>query len=211
MKIYNYDEKNDLINPVRVKNAPRTPCRILICGATACGKTNLALNLIYNLLPWSKLYVFAKDPTEAKYQSLQEACELASEIDPFEYSFDTELSITVDDLDSSEHSLIIFDDFITSPASFPAISDFFIRGRKKNATVVFLTQSYFNTPKPLRLQCNYYIFFRSPDHREIGELYKNHPCGLSKEDFKITFHRSTNDHNFLVLDVDEGKIGKNFT
>lgn len=29
-------------------------------GGSGCGKTNLLLNLIYDLLPWSRLYVYFK-------------------------------------------------------------------------------------------------------------------------------------------------------
>ena len=212
MKIYNYDCDGALLcNHPRHKNVPKTPSRILITGPSGSGKTNLVLNLIYDGLHWDSLYIFCKDPSELKYEKLREVCEAANEIEPFTYCFDTELTISVDDLDPSQHHLIIFDDFISDQSSFKSIFDLFIRSRKKNATVIFLTQSYFKVPKPLRLQCSYYIFFNTPDQREVLELYKNHPCNLTKDQFIKTFHSSTCGYNFLTLDVQGGKLSKNFT
>ena len=108
----------------------------------------------------------------------------------------------MDDLDGDEHNLIIFDDFITDTSNFDTISDLFIRGRKKNATVIFLTQSYFDIPKKLRLQCNYFCFWKLNDDREQSEIHKNHSFGLDKKSFSEIFEEATSDpHSFLFLDT----------
>ena len=55
------------------KNQPYTPDhphRILIIGGSGSGKTNLLLNLIENQPDIDKIYLYAKDPYEAKYQYL---------------------------------------------------------------------------------------------------------------------------------------------
>ena len=44
--------------------------RILINGGSGSGKTNVSLNLINNQLDIDKIYLYAKDPYEAKYQFL---------------------------------------------------------------------------------------------------------------------------------------------
>ena len=49
---------------------PDHPYRILITGGSGCGKTNALLNLINNGLDIDKIYLYAKDPYEAKYQLL---------------------------------------------------------------------------------------------------------------------------------------------
>ena len=43
---------------------------ILIIGASGSGKTNLLLNLLENQPNIDKIYLYAKDPYEAKYQYL---------------------------------------------------------------------------------------------------------------------------------------------
>ena len=49
---------------------PDHPYRILIIGGSASGKTNALLNLINNQRDIDKIYLYAKDPYEAKYQLL---------------------------------------------------------------------------------------------------------------------------------------------
>ena len=46
------------------------PCRTLIIGGSGSGKTNVLLNLIENQLDICKIYLYAKDLHEAKYQYL---------------------------------------------------------------------------------------------------------------------------------------------
>ena len=47
---------------------PDHPYRILIIGGSGSGKTNVLLNLIENQLYTDKIYLYTKDPYEAKYQ-----------------------------------------------------------------------------------------------------------------------------------------------
>ena len=49
---------------------PDHPYRILITGGSGSGKTNVLLNLIKNQPDIDKIYLYAKDPYEAKYQYL---------------------------------------------------------------------------------------------------------------------------------------------
>ena len=49
---------------------PDHPYRILIIGGSGSGKTNVLLNLIENQPDIDKIYFYAKDPYEAKYQYL---------------------------------------------------------------------------------------------------------------------------------------------
>ena len=49
---------------------PDHPYRILIIGDSGSGKTNVLLNLIENQPEIDKIYLYAKDPYEAKYQDL---------------------------------------------------------------------------------------------------------------------------------------------
>ena len=49
---------------------PDHPYRILIIGGSGSGKTNALLNLINNQRDINEIYLYAKDPYEAKYQYL---------------------------------------------------------------------------------------------------------------------------------------------
>ena len=49
---------------------PDHPYRISIIGGSGSGKTNALLNLIHNQPDIDKIYLYAKDPYEDKYQDL---------------------------------------------------------------------------------------------------------------------------------------------
>ena len=46
---------------------PNNPCRILIIRGLVCGKTSALFNLIGQELDIDKMFLYAKDPYEAKY------------------------------------------------------------------------------------------------------------------------------------------------
>ena len=54
---------------------PDDPYRIFITGHSICGKTNELVNLINNQPDIDKIYLYARDPYEAKYPHLINKCE----------------------------------------------------------------------------------------------------------------------------------------
>lgn len=215
IKLKNYDKKfKNLLTTVpkkRNEHAPKQNTNILICGYSGSGKTNLVLNMIYDLLWWDNLYVYAKDLTEDKYAELLADCEEADSVKKFNYIFSdcTDDLIDIDSLDKTSHNLLIFDDYCCDKDAMQVIQEYFIRGRKKNCTVVFITQSYYAVPKIIRLNCQYFIFFKCLDDREILEVFKSHGGGLTREDFIATFKKATNDR-FSFLCIDRTASGKNY-
>src|SRR5438132_5565420 len=106
----------------KYKHIPQWPFRLLICGSSGAGKTNLLLNLILQYLNYDRLFVYAKDLSEPKYEYLQELFnddDVDNEEDSEEeeeevsaaalFSSDDKV-ISVDDLDANKQNLIVFDD-----------------------------------------------------------------------------------------------------
>ena len=101
---------------------PDHPYQILIIGGSGSGKTNALLNLINNQPDIDKIYLYAKDPNEAKYQHLinkREKVELGHFNDPkafIEYSndmLDVYNSIENYNPNKKRKVLTVFDDMIT--------------------------------------------------------------------------------------------------
>ena len=72
-KMINFDEyanENKIEHNSKWPNIPDHPYKILIIGGSGSGKTNALLNLINNQPDIDKIYLYAKDPYEAKYQYL---------------------------------------------------------------------------------------------------------------------------------------------
>jgi type IV secretory pathway VirB4 component len=189
--------------------APQWPFRLLICGQTGCGKTNLLLNLLLDYLYYNKLYVYAKDLSESSYIFLQEFFDdLHRKLEDYKitehiatFSSNKSDIIDVDHLDKEYQNLIVFDDFVTEKDQ-DSIIELFTRGRKKNTSVIYLTQSYYSTPKDIRLQCNYFMFFNIGSKREVIEIEKDHAIGLTKEEFLELFKLATEDpYSFMMIDL----------
>ena len=66
----NYTNENKTEHNLKWPYIPDHPYRILILGDSGAGKTNALLNLINNQLDIDKIFLYAKDPYEAKYQYL---------------------------------------------------------------------------------------------------------------------------------------------
>ena len=163
------------------------PYRILIIGGSGSGKTNALLNLINNQPDIDKIYLYAKDPYEDKYQFLikkRDNIGLKHFNDPkafIEYSNDMhDVYKNIDDynLDKENKILIVFDDMIADMINNKKlnsiITELFIRGRKLNISLVFITQSYFKVPKDVRLNTTHFFIMKIPNKRELQQIAINH-------------------------------------
>ena len=88
----------------------------------------------------------------------------------------------------------------------------FIRCRKLNISICFLTQSYFSVPKDVILNCTHYILFKLNNKRELQNIAINHSADIDYKDFiKIYRHCIKEPFNFLTIDTTkDNKFIKNF-
>ena len=73
--------------------------------------------------------------------------------------------------------LVVFDDMITDMESnkklSPTVTELFLRGRKLNISIVFISQSYFKVPKTIRLNATHYFIVKIPNKRELQQIASN--------------------------------------
>ena len=86
--------------------------------------------------------------------------------------------------------MIIFDDFITDIKKFPIISEYFIRGRKRCCSLMFLSQSYFNTPKVIRQNINYCVVLKLGGTRDVNSILRECSIGLTKEELLYMYQQA---------------------
>ena len=157
---------------------PDHPYRILIIGGSGTGKTNALLNLINNQSDIDKIYLYAKDPYEDKYQYLinnRESVGLKHFNEPkafIEYSNDIHVYKKIDSYnhDKENKILIVFGDMIADMSNNKKlnsiVTELFIRGTKLNIYLVFITKSYFKVPKDVRLNTPHFFIMKIPNKRE---------------------------------------------
>ena len=181
----------------------------LIIGSSGSGKTNVLLNLIDNQPDIDKIYLYAKDPYEAKYQYLinkREGVGINHFNDPkafIEYSNDMhDVYKNIDDYnpDKENKILIVFDDMIADMINNrmldSILTELFIRGRKLNTSLAFIMQSYFKVPKQLRLNTSHFF------NTKIAKIATNHSSDISTKDFINIYKKCAGKpYLFLVIDI----------
>ena len=80
--------------------------------------------------------------------------------------------------DKENKKLIAFDDMIAdmihNKKLNSTVTELFIRGRKLNISLVFITQSYFKVPKDVRLNTSHFFIAKIPNKRELQQVAINH-------------------------------------
>ena len=76
----------------------------------------------------------------------------------------------------NKKTLIVFDDMIADMVNNkklnPIVIELFIRGRKLNIYLAFITQSYFAVSKNIRLNSTHYFAMKIPNERELQQIIK---------------------------------------
>ena len=102
--------------------------------------------------------------------------------------------------------LIIFDDMIADimgSEKFKAIvKELFIRCRKLNVSIVFITQSHFRTPKDARLNSTHYILMKIGNKKELKSIAEENSGHLDFKDFLKIYNYCTKDpYSFMMVDT----------
>ena len=207
MIIPNYDVGDDVASNFKqlYDFMPNQCFRMLVCGPSGSGKTNTLMHMIYNLLYFDKVYLYAKNLEQSKYQNLMDILQPISNeagYDVIEASNDK--IIPVEDLDSDSQKIVIFDDFVCDKNQKPLV-DYFIRGRHKNCSVIYLSQSYYKTPKDIRLNCSHFCIYEFPSVNEKSLLCREN--NIPKE----LYEKATEDpYSFIHIDKPRKFQTKNF-
>ena len=101
--------------------------------------------------------------------------------------------------------LILFDDMISdimTNKKFQAIiKELFIRCRKLNSSLVFITQSYFSVPKDVRLNSTRYLIMEINNLQNLQNIAINHSADVDYKDF-IKIYKECTKEPFSSLTID---------
>ena len=106
---------------------------------------------------------------------------------------------------SKRKILIVFNDMIAHILSNeklnPIVTKLFIRGRKLNIPLVFITQSYFDVSKN-RQNSTLYFIREIPSKQELLQIAFNHSSDIDFKDVMNLYKRCTaKPYSFLVIDT----------
>jgi hypothetical protein len=175
------------------------PFRMLIIGGSGAGKTQTLMNLIRVMNgTFNNIHIITKNKEEPLYEYL-------------ESKVDNGLSITegiesapnLDDFEKKEQSLIVMDDLVLEKNQ-KQLEQYFIRARKLNCSLVYLSQSYFAVPKMIRMNLNYLIIKRLNTLQDLFRMMREYSLGVSKDALVDLYQHSIQDNkqDFLLVDLD---------
>ena len=187
----------------------------MVIGGSGPRKINALLNLINKKDDIDNIYLYAKDLSEPKYEFLIKKRRDAgvkhfNDPNAFIECSDTikDVHANIDDYNSSRNrkNLIVFDDMIadimTNKRFQSIIKELFIRCRKQNISLVFITQSYFSVPKDVRLNSTHYLIMKINNKRELQNIAINHSADIDYKDFMKIYRECTREpFNFLTIDT----------
>ena len=184
---------------------PDHPYRILIIGGSVSGKTNALINLINEQNNIDKIYLYARDLSEPKYEYLIKKREDAGIKHLNNPNAFIECSNTMDDVYENIHDynpsrkrkmLIVFDDMIadimTNKKFQAIIKELFIRCRKVNISLAFIIQCYFSLPKDVKL-----FDYENKQQNRIKNIAIDHSADTDYHDFTKIYRECTK--NLLIF------------
>lgn len=190
-------------NPGFKNHGISLPFRGLIVGGSGSGKTNLALELLHRCYDtFGKVYICCMNEDEPLYKYL------ASKLEKHQLQI-TEGYASIPDLDTLEDDmqiLIIFDDLCLAKDQ-SKIEDYYIRSRKigKGVSCLYLTQSYFQAPKVVRLQCTFIMLKKLMSVRDLNFILKDFSLADSREELHKIYNYCVGGENpttsFLFVDL----------
>ena len=175
---------------------PNDTFRMLICGNSGCGKTNTLFHmLIKPLLYYDEIHLYAKNLEQEKYKVLMNKMNRMSRKTGYDIlSVSNDKIIPINNLPYEDNQkIIIFDDYVCEKNQREII-DYFIQGRHKNCSVIYLSQSFYKTPRDIRLNCSHYCIFEFPSSREENMISSE--LGVDKKKIKKATEKK---YNFLLV------------
>ena len=96
----------------------------------------------------------------------------------------------------------IIADIMTNETFQAIIKELFIRCRKLNISLVFITQSYFSVPKQIRLNSTNYLIMKIHNKRELQNIAISHSADINYKDFMKIYRKCTKKAcSFLTIDI----------
>ena len=208
MEIPNYDSKSNKTNSYKqlYQYMPDDTFRMLICGGSGSGKTNLLYHMLMKpLVLFDQIHLYAKNLEQEKYQDMiKKFDEISQSVGYDVLVCSNDENVPVENMENEAQKIVIFDDFVCEKNQKPLI-DYFIRGRHKNCSVIYLSQSFYGTPKDIRLNCSHFCIYEFPSSNERNLISRE--LSVDKEQY---IKATKKPYSFLYVDKPKKLTKRNF-
>lgn len=176
----------------------KLPFRMCIVAPSGSGKTNFLCNLI-GLFSKGKgtfqtITIITKNKDEPLYKWI------TSKSDQIVIKEGLSHTPPLDKYDKEFNHLLVWDDLVLSK-DLSMVENYYIRARKLNVSVIFISQSYFRIPKIIRNNCSYMVLLKLSGQREVNVILSEFGLGVTKEEL-IEIYKYATSEKFSPLLID---------
>jgi hypothetical protein len=177
---------------------------MVIAGSSGSGKTSTLLNLIHNMNDtFERIHIVTKNADEPLYCFLKDKLKDAN----FKITEGIHTLPDLDEMDKTQNNLIVLDDLCNESAKAQRpICDYVIRCRKKNCSLIYISQSFYQVPKLIRDNINYLILKQVSSLRNLTCIMREASLGIDRKELKDIYEDATKDKmSFLLIDLEGPK------
>ena len=198
---------NEAENPNFHLHNLKLPFRMAIVAPSGSGKTNFLLNLIHLFSQGRGTFPDITIVTRNKDEPLYNF--LASKSDQIQIKEGMENLPQLDKFDKDFNHLVVLDDLVLAKDQ-SRIENYYIRARKLNVSVIYISQSYFRIPKIIRQNLSYLVLLKLSGERELKLILSEGGLGLDRDQLLSLYNYATAEKfSALVIDY-ESPIEKRY-
>jgi len=180
----------------------KIPMRMCVVAPSGSGKTNFLVNLIAKFSCGDKgtfqtITIITRNADEPLYKWIQNKCD--------QIVIKEGLSNTpqLDKFDKDFNHLVVWDDLVLNK-DLSMVEQYYIRARKLNVSVIFISQSFFKIPKIIRNNCSYMVLLKLSGNREVNLILSEFGLGITKEQLLALYKFATAEKfSPLIIDMEE--------
>jgi ABC-type oligopeptide transport system ATPase subunit len=199
INVYEQDEMKEFIkkshNPNYDIHHIEIPFRMLIIGSSGSGKTMTLINLLRAFSgTFQNIHIITKNADEPlynyvvnKFKKINDDFKDLTSKNKKKHNFNVTITEGIsslpnlDDFDKDEQSLIVLDDLVLEKNQ-KKIEEYFIRCRKKNVSVIYISQSYFHVPSIIRQNLTYLIIKQVSSQRNLKLISNEYSLGMDSKE-----------------------------
>lgn len=203
INFYENIKQPKVLNPNFKKHKIELPFRALTCCSSGGGKSNLTLNLLYLMNKTFHKIIICTKAEEPLYSYLQDKLK-SSQV---EIHYGGKIP-EFEKMDKGQNGLVIFDDLVLDKNK--AIGEMFIRGRKLGYSMIYISQSFYQTDKLIRQNVNYIWLGRGMQKRDLNMILSEFALGMDKNELEQIYNELTRQPmNFMMIDFNNKNIRHN--
>tara|TARA_R100001224_G_C4009607_1_gene145699 strand:- start:330 stop:1043 length:714 start_codon:yes stop_codon:yes gene_type:complete len=179
----------------------KLPFRMCIVAPSGSGKTNFLVNLLSIFSngkgTFASITIITRNKDEPLYKWIE------SKSDQIVIKEGLMNTPKLDKFDKDVNHLVVWDDLVLSK-DLGMVENYYIRARKMNCSVIFISQSFFKIPKIIRNNCSYMVLLKLSGNREVNLILSEFGLGITKEELLKLYHYATAEKfSPLLIDLEQ--------